>query len=66
MFIKFSESSELFFLISLKKFHAKTINTLSLFLICDLLFMGVFVPGINLLCFSLLSSTIKSISLEIP
>ena len=28
--------------------------------------MGIFTPGINLLCFNLLSSTIKSISFEIP
>ena len=28
--------------------------------------MGIFTPGISLLCFNLLSSTIKSISLEIP
>ena len=31
----------------------------------DLLsFIGIFTPGMNLLCFSLLSSTIKSISSE--
>ena len=29
-------------------------------------FFGIFAPGINLLCLSLLSSTIKSISFEIP
>ena len=28
--------------------------------------IGIFTPGINLLCLSLLSSTIKSISFEIP
>ena len=28
--------------------------------------MGIFTPGINLLCLSLLSSTTKSISSEIP
>ena len=28
--------------------------------------IGILTPGINLLCFSLLSSTIKSISFEIP
>ena len=37
-----------------------------LFLICDLFFIGILTPGINLLCFNLLSSTIKSISFEIP
>ena len=32
----------------------------------DLFLMGIFTPGINLLCFNLLSSTIKSISFDIP
>ena len=36
------------------------------FLILFLFFIGIFTPGINLLCFNLLSSTIKSISLDIP
>ena len=50
----------------MKKFHAKTIKTLSLFFNIDLFFIGIFTPGINLLCFNLLSSTIKSISFDIP
>ena len=37
-----------------------------LFLILDLFLIGIFTPGISLLCFNLLSSTIKSISFEIP
>ena len=37
-----------------------------LFFIWDLLLIGIFTPGINLLCFNLLSSTTKSISFEIP
>ena len=40
--------------------------TYFLFLICDLFLIGIFTPGTNLLCFNLLSSTIKSISFEIP
>ena len=31
-----------------------------------MLFIGIFTPGINLLCFNLLSSTMKSISFEMP
>ena len=37
-----------------------------LFLILDLFFIGILTPGMNLLCFNSLSSTIKSISVEIP
>ena len=37
-----------------------------LFLIYDLFFIGIFTPGMNLLCFNSLSSTTKSISVEIP
>ena len=58
------DNSGLFFLISSKKFQAKTKSILSLFLTCDLFLMGIFTPGINDLCLSLLSSTIKLISLE--
>ena len=36
------------------------------FLFLRFVFIGIFTPGINLLCFNLLSSTIKSISFEIP
>ena len=62
MFDKF----ELFFLISLKKFQAKTKSVFFLSFIDDLFFIGIFTPGINLSCLNLLSSTIKSISLDIP
>ena len=55
-----------FLLISSKKFHAKTISVLFLFFIADFVFIGILTPGINLLCFNLLSSTIKSISFFIP
>jgi len=60
------EISELFFLISLKKFHANINSVWFLLLILDLLLIAILTPGINLLCLSLLSSTIKSISFEIP
>ena len=58
--------SEFFDFISSKKFQAKTKIVLSLPLILDLFLMGIFAPGINFPCFNLLSSTIKSISLDIP
>ena len=44
----------------------KQLSVFFLSLICDLFLIGIFTPGINLLCFNLLSSTIKSISFEIP
>ena len=66
MLIKLSESPELFFLISLKKFQAKTSKLLSLFLIFDLDLIGIFTPGTNFSCLRLLSSTMKSISLDMP
>ena len=64
--IKFLDKFILFFFISLKKFQAKTTIVLLLFFINFLLLIGIFTPGINLLCFNLLSSTIKSIWSEIP
>ena len=33
---------------------------------CDLFLIGIFTPGINNLCLSLLSSTNKVISFEMP
>ena len=51
--------------ISLKKFHANTIKTLSLLYILDLFFIGIPTPGINLLCFNLLSSIINSLFLNV-
>ena len=66
IFIKLSDKLSLFFLISWKKFQAKTTRVLFLFLIYDLFLIGILTPGINFSCFNLLSSTIKSISFEIP
>ena len=51
---------------SSKKFQANTKSAFCLFLISDLFLIGILTPGINLLCFNLLSSTIKFISFEIP
>ena len=56
----------LFFLISLKKFQASTKIEVFLSTTIFLFFIGIKTPGIYLLCFKLLSSIIKSISLEIP
>ena len=50
----------------LKKFQARIKSILFLSLIWDLFFIGISTPGTNLLCFNLLSSTIKSISFLIP
>ena len=66
MLTKVSDKFELFFLISLKKFQAKTNKIFFLSFIKDLLFIGILTPGMNLLCFNLLSSTMKSISFDIP
>ena len=66
MFINVFDNSGLFFLISSKKFQAKTKSILSLFLTCDLFLIGIFTPGINNLCLSLLSSITKLISFEMP
>jgi len=63
---KLFDISEFFDLISLKKFQAKTKIVLLLPLILDLFLMGILTPGINFPCFNLLSSTIQSISFEIP
>ena len=66
MLINLSAKSLLFFFISSKKFHAKT-NAQSAFpLILSLDKIGIFIPGKYLPCLNLLSSTIQSISFEIP
>jgi len=52
--------------ISLIKFQAKTKAQSGLSLISDLETIGIFTPGRSLPCLSLLSSTIHSISSEIP
>ena len=66
IFINFSDNSELFFFMLSKKFQARTTSIFFLFLILDFFLIAIFTPGINLSCFNLLSSTIKSISLDIP
>ena len=66
IFTKFSDKFLLLRLISSKKFHARTKSTFFLFFITDLSLIGIFTPGINLSCLNLLSSTIKSISFDIP
>ena len=66
MLTKLSDSFELFFLISSKKFQANTRMVLFLSAILSLLIIGIFTPGTNFPCFNLLSSTIKSISEEMP
>ena len=54
------------FLISSKKFQAKTKAQSGLPFILSLDTIGIFMPGKYLPCLSLLSSIIHSISLEIP
>ena len=66
MLTKLFERLELFFFISWKKFQAKTSVVFFLFLISDLFLIGILTPGTNLLCFNLLSSTIKLIWFVTP
>ena len=66
MFINLSLNDGLFLTISLKKFQASTTTVFFLSLINDLFLIGILTPGINLLCLSLLSSTMKSISFVTP
>ena len=56
----------LFFFISSKKFHAKITAQSGFPRILFLETIGIFIPGRNLPCLSLLSSTMHSSSLEIP
>ena len=44
----------------------RPIKVFFLFFNCFFFLIGIFTPGINLLCFNLLSSTIKSISFVTP
>ena len=66
MLTNLSAKSLFFFFISSKKFHAKTRIQSGDFLIFSLETIGIFTPGTNFPCLSLLSSIMHSISLEIP
>ena len=66
MLINLCAKSLFFFLISSKKFHAKTKAQSDLVLILSFDTIGIFIPGKYLPCLSLLSSTMHSNSLEIP
>ena len=59
--INFLDKSLLFFFMSSKKFQAKTNTTGNLFLTLSFGKIGIFTPGTNFPCLSLLSSIIKSI-----
>ena len=61
IFTKLLDNSLLLFFISSKKFQAKTITELFRSLTSFFDLIGIFTPGTYLLCFRLLSSTIKSI-----
>ena len=54
------------FFISSKKFQAKIKAQSGLFFTDDFDLIGIFTPGKNFPCFNLLSSTIQSISSDIP
>jgi len=66
MFINLLARLLFFSLISLKKFQANTNRHSGFFNKSFLLIIGIFIPGRNLPCLSLLSSTIESISFEVP
>jgi len=66
MFINLWAKSLFFFFISSKKFHAKTKAQSAFPFMLSLEVIGIFIPGRNFPCLSLLSSIIHSISFEIP
>ena len=66
MLINLWAKSLFFFLISSKKFQAKTKAQSGFVFILSLDTIGIFMPGKYFPCFKLLSSTMHSISLEIP
>tara|TARA_Y100001960_G_C14280394_1_gene636571 strand:+ start:111 stop:350 length:240 start_codon:yes stop_codon:yes gene_type:complete len=61
-----SAKSLLFFLISSKKFQANTSKQLALPIKLCLDLIGILTPGRYFPCLSMLSSTIHSISFDIP
>ena len=66
MLTNLSAKSLFFFFISSKKFQARTKAQSGFDFILSLETIGIFIPGKYFPCLSLLSSTIQSISLEIP
>ena len=66
MLINLWAKSAFFLLISSIKFHARTMAQSGFVFIFSLEVIGIFIPGRNLPCFNLLSSTIYLISLDMP